>query len=65
MNSSRGNWFVEQFHLRSPIEEFREHTRLELETLRSGQSKCDETAHQEAVRLVLKKLQPERKATVE
>lgn len=65
MSSSRGNWFVEQFHLRSPIEEFQEHSRLELERLRSGQSKCDETAHHEAISLVLKKLQPSRKATVE
>ena len=61
MTTSHGNWFVEQFHLRSPVEEFQEHCRLELERLRSAQSACHDAAHHEAVDLVLKKLLPDRK----
>lgn len=60
MDTSGEKWFVEQFHLRSPVEEFQEHSRLEIERLRDGAAKFDDGTHREAVALVLRKLRPER-----
>ena len=57
--SPDGEWFVEQFHLRSPVEEFQEHGRLELERLRDGNPKFDDSTQREAIDLVLRKLRPE------
>jgi hypothetical protein len=53
-------WFVEEFNLRSPIEEFQEHTRLEIDRLRNGNPKFNESSHRQAAELVLRKLRPER-----
>ena len=53
-------WFVEEFHLRSPIEEFREFSRLELERLCNGNPTFDVSTHRKAIDLVLRKLSPER-----
>lgn len=53
-------WFVEEFHLRSPVEEFQEYARLEIDRLRNGNPKFNESTHRQAVDLVLRKLRPER-----
>ena len=58
MDTSNDNWFVEQFHLRSPIEEFQESCRLEIERLRENDASFDDTTHREAVDLTLSKLRP-------
>lgn len=60
MNTSHEKWFVEQFHLRSPVEEFQENARLEMDRLRDADVKFDDTMHRRAVDLVLRKLRPER-----
>ena len=60
MNTPHEKWFVEQFHLRSPVEEFQEHARLEMERLRDSDIRFDDTMHRHAVDLVLRKLRPER-----
>jgi hypothetical protein len=57
---SSEKWFVEEFHLHSPVEEFQEFARLEIERLRSGNPKFDDSTHREAVDRVLRKLRPER-----
>ena len=54
------NWFVEEFHLRSPVEEFQEFSRLEIERLRNGNPTFNDSNHRHAVDLVLRKLRPER-----
>lgn len=60
MDTSGEKWFVEQFHLRSPMEEFQEHCRLEIDRLRESNPKFDDGVHREAVGLVLRKMRPER-----
>jgi len=60
MDTSHDKWFVEQFHLRSPVEEFQAHCRLEIERLRDSSAQFDDTLHRDAVELVLRKLRPER-----
>lgn len=52
-------WFVEQFHLSSPLEEFEEHARLEMERCRSEDAQFDESTHRRAIRMVMGKLQPD------
>jgi len=54
------SWFVEEFHLRSPVEEFQEFSRLEIERLRNGNPTFDDSNHRQAVDLVLRKLRPDR-----
>ena len=54
------NWFVEEFHLRSPVEEFQEFSRLEIERLRNENPTFNDSNHRQAVDLVLRKLRPER-----
>ncbi len=58
-----GQWFVEEFHLRSPVEEFEEFSRQEMERLRRANAKYNETTYREAVDLVLDTLRPERKGS--
>lgn len=53
-------WFVEEFHLRSPIEEFQEFSRLEIERLSRASCEFDDATHRQAVDLVLRKLRVER-----
>ena len=53
-------WFVDEFHLRSPIEEFQEFSRLEIQRLRNAKPGFDDSTHRQAVDLVLRKLRPER-----
>lgn len=60
MDTSDEKWFVEQFHLRSPVEEFQEYSRLEIERLRDGDPRFDDFTQREAIDLVLRKLRPER-----
>jgi hypothetical protein len=60
MTTSGEKWFVEEFHLHSPVEEFQEFSRLEMERLRAGNPKFDDSTHREAIDLVLRKLRPER-----
>ena len=50
--------FVEQFHLRSPIEEFEDYSHEALEQLRNGNRKSDEATYREAMALVFRKLRP-------
>ena len=50
--------FVEQFHLRSPIEEFEDYSHEALEQLRKGNGKSDEATYREAMALVFRKLRP-------
>jgi len=56
MGASGQEWFVEQFHLRSPIEEFQEFSRLEIERLHDGNPRFDDSTHREAIDLVLRRL---------
>ncbi len=58
MDTSDDKWFVEQFHLRSPIEEFQESSRLEIERLRDRNPRFDDSIHREAIDLTLRKLRP-------
>jgi hypothetical protein len=60
VDSSSEKWFVEQFHLRSPVEEFQEHCRLEMEQRREAEPKFGDSLHREAMTVVLRKLRPER-----
>ena len=60
MSTSDEKWFVEDFHLRSPLEEFEEHGRLEVERLYQSHPKFDPAAHREAIELVVQKLRPNR-----
>lgn len=61
MNTPSEKWFVEEFHLRSPVEEFEEFGRLEVERLYGANPKFDASTHREAMDLVLQKLRPERR----
>ena len=54
------NWFVGQFHLRSPIEEFEDYSRTALDRLRDGSGNSDDSNCREAIDLVLSKLHPNR-----
>ena len=56
MNSTEDKWFVEQFHLRSPVEEFQEFAAAEFDRLMIADPKFDEGTHRRAVNLVLSKL---------
>jgi hypothetical protein len=47
---------VREFRLSSLAEEFENHSRAEIERLRTSQSDFDERPYQEAVALVLRKL---------
>jgi len=58
MSQSGNEWFVEQFHLQSPIEEFQTHYRLEIERLRKDKSDFDEGSYREAIHLVMERLRP-------
>jgi hypothetical protein len=58
MDTSSDKWFVEQFHLRSPVEEFQESSRLEMERLREADPKFEDSIHREAVELTLRKMRP-------
>jgi len=58
MGTSNETWFVEEFHLRSPVDEFREFGRLEVERLRKSHAKFDAARHRAAIELVLGRLQP-------
>lgn len=58
MGTSKETWFVEEFHLRSPVDEFREFGRLEVERLRKTDAKFDEARYRAAIELVLGRLQP-------
>ena len=60
MDGSTEKWFVEQFHLRSPLEEFQESSRVEMERLHSSDPKFDDSTHREAIELTLSKLRPYR-----
>ena len=56
MNGSQDNWFVEEFHLASPVEEFETFSRHEIDRLRSANPNLNDAAHRQAVDLVLRKL---------
>ncbi len=58
MSQPGNEWFVEQFHLQSPIEEFQTHCRLEIERLRKDKSDFDEGSYREAIHLVMERLRP-------
>ena len=60
MDISGEKWFVEQFHLRSPVEEFQQCSRLEIERLRTEDPRFNDSTHREAIELVLHKLRPGR-----
>lgn len=54
------NWFVGQFDLRSPIEEFEDYSRTALDRLRDGGGNSVDSNCREAIDLVLSKLNPNR-----
>lgn len=60
MSTSTDSWFVEEFHLRSPVEEFQEFSRLELEQARNADPGINDAVDREAVDLVLRRLRGER-----
>ena len=60
MSTSNESWFVEDFHLRSPVEEFQEYSRLEIERLRNSQPNLNDAIHRQAIDLVLRKMRGER-----
>ena len=55
-SEQRKQWFVEEFHLRSPVEEFQEHAKLEINRLRNGNANASDALHRAAADLVLRKL---------
>ncbi len=64
MDTSAEKCFVEQFHLRSPIEEFEDYSHEALEQLRKGNGKSDEATYREAMALVFRKLRPNGTRTI-
>ena len=60
MTKPREEWFVEQFYLRSPVEEFQDFGQKEIERLRTDDARFDDGTHRAAVNLVLRKLRAER-----
>lgn len=58
MNTSGEKWFVQEFQLRSPVDEFREFSRLEVERLRNENPRFSDSTHRAAIALVLQKLRP-------
>jgi len=60
MSTPREEWFVEQFYLRSPLEEFQDFGRGEIERHRDGDARFDDATHRAAIDLVLRKLRAER-----
>ena len=61
MDTSGRKWFVEEFQLRSPVDEFREFSQLEIERLRNENPRFSDSIHRAAVELVLAKLRPGRR----
>ena len=59
MKTPEEKCFVEQFHLRSPVEEFEEYSRAVVENPREGSGYSDDSTYREAIALVLSKLRPE------
>ena len=47
---------IQEFRLSNLVDEFTEHSGAEIERLRSSQSEFDETLYQQAVELVIRKL---------
>lgn len=60
MDTSSDKWFVEQFHLRSPVEEFEDYSRAAIERLADGSGQYDDSTYREAVAMVLGRLRPDR-----
>ena len=56
MSLPTDKWFVEEFHLRSPVDEFQEFARLEMERVRASDPDVNEAPYRQAVNLVLGKL---------
>jgi len=61
MATSDEKWFVEEFHLRGPIEEFQESCRQEIDRLRDADPRFDDQLHREAAALVLRRLSGDKK----
>ncbi len=61
MGTADSQWFVENFHLHSPVEEFEQFARIEAERLRAEHPGVDDSIHREAAELVLRKLRPIRR----
>jgi len=51
-------WFVEEFHLRSPVEEFQEHARIELDRIADAHE-AKRSSCRNAVDLVIARLRGE------
>ncbi len=64
MSTSSDKWFVEEFHLRSPVEEFQEHAKLEIDRLRNGNANASDALHRAAADLVLRKLRGDKTEAV-
>ncbi len=60
MDASPDKWFVEQFHLRSPVEEFEEYSGAAMDRLADGSGPYDDSTYREAVAMVLGRLRPDR-----
>jgi hypothetical protein len=56
MDTSSRRWFVEEFRLRGPLEEFQDFGEHEIERLRNADPEFDDTPHREAIDLVMRKL---------
>ncbi len=55
MGTESDKWFVDEFRLRSPVEEFEDHVRFELEQIRASPNP-NVTAYQKAAVLVAEHL---------
>lgn len=60
MKRTTEKYFVENFHLHSPVEEFQEHCRLEIDRLHAENPNVDDTLFRQATDLVLRKLKTKR-----
>lgn len=61
MSTSHRQWLVEDFRLNSPVKEFQDYSREEMERLRMVDPGFDDTGHRQAVELVLRRLRGERR----
>jgi len=64
MDTPTQEWFVDEFHLRSPVEEFEEFSSREVERLRSEDPSFADARHRAAIDLVRTKLHTEREGTI-
>lgn len=64
MSTESDKWFVDEFRLRSPVEEFEDYVRFELEQIR-GLPNPNLAAYQKAADLVVSRLRRDREGGAE